>query len=127
MRTTPMNRTPALAACIAAAILLACQTASAQTTRPTTLAAAARPYGAQAREVQAYVQQTFWDANRGVYVKTPKERTPDYVWREGAACSALVAAVRHEPKTYRPVLAKFFQSLDAYWDAKAPIPAYEPA
>ena len=75
----------------------------------------------------AYVQKTFWDESKGLYVKAGNDRTPDYVWREAAAFSALVAAARNEPKTYRPVLAKFFRSLDSYWDAKAPVPGYEPA
>jgi Glycosyl hydrolase family 76 len=84
-------------------------------------------YGPQAREVMAYVQKTFWDPAKGLYTKTAQDRTPDYVWREAAAFSALVGAARHEPQTYRPILAQFFRALDTYWDTNAPIPAYEPA
>jgi uncharacterized protein YyaL (SSP411 family) len=84
-------------------------------------------YEAKAAEVTAYLQRTFWDEGRGVYVKTTKDRTPDYVWREAAAFSVLTAAARHDPRTYRPLLARFFKALDAYWDTKTAIPAYEPA
>jgi hypothetical protein len=127
-----MRQTPPRAACAAAAIagaavlLLACRGARAADHA----AAATQPagqYGPQAREVTAHLQKTFWDADRKLYVKAADDRTPDYVWREAAACSALVGAARHEPETYRPILLTFFRSLDQYWDAKAPIPAYEPA
>lgn len=84
-------------------------------------------YGPEAREVMDYVQKTFWDANAGWYTRAAGDKTPDYVWRQAAAFSAVVSAARHEPKTYLPVLHKFFHSLDKYWDSKVPIPAYEPA
>ena len=84
-------------------------------------------YGAQARQVMEHIQKTFWDSAKGIYTKTAQDRTPDYVWRQAAAFSALLGAARHEPQTYRPILARFFQALDVYWDAKVPIPAYEPA
>jgi uncharacterized protein YyaL (SSP411 family) len=84
-------------------------------------------HGAQARQVMDYIQKTFWDPAKGIYTKTAQDRTPDYVWREAAAFSALVGAARHEPQTYRPILALFFRGLEAYWDAKVPIPAYEPS
>ena len=115
--------TALLAACVA--ILLGCGPAwgeSAPAPRE-----GDKRYGAEAREVMAYLQRTFWDADGGVYVKGDKDRTPDYVWREAAAFSARVGAARHEPATYGPVLRKCFKSLDAYWDSKAPTPAYEPA
>jgi hypothetical protein len=75
----------------------------------------------------AYLQKTYWDATRGVYTKSARDRTPDYVWREAAAFSALAGASRHDPQTYRPVMDRFFRSLDQYWDTKTPVPAYEPA
>ena len=86
-----------------------------------------RIYGKQASEVMAYFQKTFWDADRGLYVKSDKDRKPDYIWREAAAFSALTAAARHEPATYRPLLGRYFKSLDVYWDTKTAIPAYEPS
>jgi hypothetical protein len=84
-------------------------------------------YAAEAREVMADFQQTFFDPTRGVYMKSVSDRSPDYVWRQAAAFSALVAATRHEPHTYGPIMARFFHALDQYWDTKTPIPAYEPA
>ena len=114
-----MSWNSVIAAC--AAFLLICSPALAQPGAP------AGQYDTEAREVMAYLQKTFWDPGKGVYVKAANDRTPDYVWREAAAFSALVSAVRHEPGEYKPIMSRHFHGLDAYWDAKAPIPAYEPA
>lgn len=84
-------------------------------------------YLVEAKEVTDYTQKTFWDAKRAVYVKSPTDRTPDYIWRQAAMFSALVGAARYEPQTYRPIMSQFFHGMEAYWDTKAPIPAYEPA
>jgi hypothetical protein len=121
MRNTAMIF-PVLTASLA--ILSVCQLATSQTTKP---AQPPHDYGAEAREVMASFQKTFWDPQRGVYVKSSKDRTPDYVWRQAAAFSALVGAARNEPRVYGPIMNRCFHSLDAYWDFKAPIPAYEPA
>jgi predicted alpha-1,6-mannanase (GH76 family) len=100
---------------------------------PTPSAPAVGRYGAAARAVTAHLQKTFYDPTRGFYVKAAPEASPspgnrkaDDVWRQAAAISVLTAAARHEPRTYRPLLDKTFRSLDAFWDAKVPIPAYEP-
>ncbi|HEX8910967.1 MAG TPA: glycoside hydrolase family 76 protein [Humisphaera sp.] len=85
------------------------------------------PYGAAAREVTSHLQKTFYDPARGFYVKAANDRSPDYVWRQAAAVAALVGAARHDPTTYRPVLDRTFRGLDAFWDAKAAVPGYEPA
>lgn len=90
-------------------------------------AAPAPNYAAQAREVTEHLQKVFYDPRTGVYVKTPKDRTPDYIWRQAAVFSAFVAAARHEPAVYRPVMMKYFHALDKYWDTKTAIPAYEPS
>jgi hypothetical protein len=87
----------------------------------------AADYAAEASEVMEHVQKTFWDAARSIYTKSAEDRTPDYVWRQAAAFSALLGAARHEPETYLRILAAHFHGLEAYWDAKAPIPGYEPA
>ncbi|HSU53561.1 MAG TPA: glycoside hydrolase family 76 protein [Candidatus Dormibacteraeota bacterium] len=84
-------------------------------------------YAAEGLQVMQHVQQTFWDPTKSIYTKAPQDRTADYVWRQAAAFSALLGAARHEPATYRPLLDQHFHGLDAYWDAKAPIPGYEPA
>lgn len=109
---------------VCAAMFSFCRAASAERTRETD---ESNHYSAEAREVMSHFQQTFFDPARGVYVKNATDHTPDYVWRQAAAFSALVGATRHEPQTYGPIMSRFFHSLDAYWDAKAPIPAYEPA
>jgi hypothetical protein len=84
-------------------------------------------YGSEAREVMEHIQKTFWDPKTGVYIKSAKDRTPDYIWRQAAVFSAMVGAARNEPRTYLPLLGKFFHALDIYWDTKVPIPAYEPS
>jgi hypothetical protein len=84
-------------------------------------------YADEATQVMEHVQKTFWDPARSVYTKTAQDHTPDYVWRQAAAFSALLGAARHDPATYRPILATHFHGLEAYWDTKAPIPGYEPA
>jgi hypothetical protein len=88
---------------------------------------AAGKYGPEAREVMAYVQKTFWDPKTNLYCRAAGDSRPDYIWREAAAFSALVGAARHEPAIYRPPLAKHFAAMNSYWDAKAPVPGYEPA
>lgn len=82
---------------------------------------------AQARQIMDYVQKTFWNPTNGWYNKTAQDRTPDYVWRQAAAFSALVAAARYEPATWLPILNRHFHSLDKFWDTKSSIPGYEPA
>jgi len=85
------------------------------------------PNASWAREVTEYTRHTFFDSRSGVYLRSLSERKPDYVWRQAVMFSALVAADRSDPKTYRPVLNEYFAALDAYWDAKVEIPGYEPA
>ena len=89
--------------------------------------APAGQYAAEAREVTAYLQKTFWDDARNLYVRDAKDRKLDYVWRQAAGFSVLVAAARHDPQTYTPLLRKHFKAMDSYWDTKVKIPAYEPA
>lgn len=84
-------------------------------------------YGSEAREVTAYIQRTFWDPRTGLYIRSVEDPKPDYVWREAAMFSALVGAARHEPRIYGPPLTKLFAAMNVYWDAKAPVPGYEPA
>jgi hypothetical protein len=84
-------------------------------------------YASEASQVMEYVQKTFWDPAKSVYTKTAQDRTPDYVWRQAAAFSALLGAARHDPATYQTIVTQQFHGLEAYWDAKAPIPGYEPA
>jgi uncharacterized protein YyaL (SSP411 family) len=88
-------------------------------------------WGREAREASDYVQRTFWDERAGLYRPSspadpdPKTLPYDFMWANGVQFSALVAAARHEPERYRPVLERFFQGLDRYWDRRAPVPAYD--
>jgi len=116
-----MNRR-AIAICVTAMFLFSQSPARAAGTP-----AAPGQYGTEAREVTEYFQKTFRDARTGLYIRSAADPKPDYIWRQAAAFSVLVGAARHEPKTYRPLLAKYFTALDAYWDTKVAIPAYEPA
>jgi uncharacterized protein YyaL (SSP411 family) len=83
-------------------------------------------FAGDAREVMSYIQKTFWDRRTGLYAHSTTERRPDAMWGNGVMFSALVAAAKQEPKAYRPILSRFFASLNRYWDSKAPIPGYEP-
>jgi rhamnogalacturonyl hydrolase YesR len=82
-------------------------------------------YGAAARDVMDDLQKNFYDAGTGLYMRSDTERSPDYMWANGVVFSALVGAARHDPKTYRPIMDKFYVAMDGYWDAKAAIPGYE--
>ena len=53
---------------------------------------AAIQYADEARQVMEHVQKTFWDPARSIYTKTSQDRTPDYVWRQASAFSALLSA-----------------------------------
>src|SRR5216117_1355213 len=46
-------------------------------------------YADEARQVIEHVQKTFWDPAKSIYLKSAQDRTPDYVWRQAAAFSAL--------------------------------------
>lgn len=80
-----------------------------------------------ARTVSASIQEHFYNPDTGLYARGLEDRQPDFMWGNGVMFSALVAAARNEPETYRPVLDRFFDAMDRYWDDKAPIPGYEPA
>ncbi len=83
-------------------------------------------FAAAAREVIAHVQKTYWNPKTGLYLHSTEKREVEAMWGNGIVFSALVAGAREEPGTYKPVLTRFFGSLDQYWDAKAKIPGYEP-
>jgi hypothetical protein len=84
-------------------------------------------YAQHAREVTEHIQKTFFDPRTGVYLKSLTQRKPDYVWLQSVMFSALAAAARSDPATYRPLLDKYFTALDGYWDTKVKIPGYEAA
>lgn len=84
-------------------------------------------YQAKALEVTGFIQQNLCDPRTGLYFQSTKNHQIDFMWGNGITFSALVAATRYQPETYRPVLDRFFAAMDRYWDQKAPIPGYEPA
>jgi len=91
------------------------------------LAGEPNPYASRAREVTEHIQRTFFDPRSGVYLKSLTIQKPDYIWLQSVMFSNLVAAARSNPKTYRPVLDKYFVALDGYWDREVKIPGYEAA
>jgi uncharacterized protein YyaL (SSP411 family) len=105
--------------------------AASSDTRPAATAPATQAsppaYLERAHEVSQYIQETFWDERAGLYKRSTSDARPDFMWPNGVAFSSLVAAARHAPRDYRPVLDRFFTALNAYWDANAKVPGYEPA
>jgi hypothetical protein len=79
-----------------------------------------------ANEVTTHIQKTYYHPDTGLYDHSTTKREPEAMWGNGVMFSALVGAARHDPQTYKPILSKFFDAMDAYWDAKAKIPGYEP-
>jgi len=84
-------------------------------------------YQSQASEVMKYIQDNFYDRNTGLYHHAPTDSHAEFMWGNGVMFPALVGACRYEPDTYLPVMARFFKSMDRYWDSKAKPPGYEPA
>ena len=83
-------------------------------------------YGARAREVAEEIQRDFWNPQTGLYSEKPGGKDPAVIWAGGVMFSALVGAARNDPGHYGPVMRKYFQALDAYWDRKQPLAGYEP-
>ncbi len=105
---------PKSAAWIAAAFLIS----------PSGLRAAS--YAEEAAEVSARIERDFWMPKRNLYSMEAGGGEPDHLWGAGVMFSAVVAAARHDPH-YKSVLPKFFKGLDAFWDAEANVPGYEPS
>jgi len=80
-----------------------------------------------AKTVTASIQKAFYNEKTGLYAQTLDNREPEFMWGNGIMFSALVAAARHEPGVYRPLMDRFFGAMDRYWDAKAKVPGYEPS
>ncbi len=83
-------------------------------------------YGARAREVTEEIQRDFWNPQTGLYAGKPGAKNPDVIWAGGVMFSALVGASRNDPAHYRPLMKKYFDALDGYWDRKQPLGGYEP-
>ncbi|MEK7952961.1 glycoside hydrolase family 76 protein [Luteolibacter soli] len=79
----------------------------------------------QATEVMASIQKNFYDRKSGLYASKSGGKDPELIWGSGVMFSAVVGAARND-KQYRPVMRKFFDGLEGYWDLKVKIPGYEP-
>ncbi len=88
---------------------------------------AAPSFALRAKTVTDSIQKTFLLEKTNLYARSTEHREPEFMWGNGVMFSALVAAARHDPATYRPAMERFFTAMDRYWDAKAKIPGYEPA
>jgi Glycosyl hydrolase family 76 len=49
----------------------------------------------------------------------------DFMWGNGVAFSMLVGAARASPAKYQPILSRFFDGLEGYWDTRADVPGYD--
>lgn len=78
----------------------------------TTQRATAAPFLAAAREVTQHIQRNYWDPKTGLYATSLDDRKPDAMWGNGVMFSSLAAAAKHEPRVYRPILSRFFDSLE---------------
>src|SRR5688572_33228715 len=97
-------------------VLLAIGSDLAGAATPRTGRSAARPScRAAAQEVTQHIQKNYWDPKRGLYAHSLDDRRPAAMWGNGIMFSALVAAAKHEPRAYRPIMSRFFESLDRYW------------
>ena len=83
-------------------------------------------YRARAQEVTDEIQRDFWNPQTGRYSEKPGDKNPAVVWSGGVMFSALIGAARNDQERYRPVLRKFFDALEGYWDRKQPLGGYEP-
>ena len=86
-------------------------------------------YRRQAEATQEFIQRALWDPKahryRPAIPPAPRALPYDFMWGNGVAFSALVGGARLDPAKYRPLVAAFFEGLEAYWDKDAPIPAYD--
>lgn len=93
---------------------------------PATLAGGVN-YAEAAAEVTREMETAFSLGASGLYARSRTDREPEFMWGNGVAFSALVAAARHDPERYRARLDRFFVAMDGYWDTHAPVPGYEPS
>lgn len=84
------------------------------------------PSAVRAAEVMDQIQKNFWDDRRNLYFTAIDRHDPDMIWGNGVMFSALVGGSRHDMR-YRPVMGRFFEAMNGYWDDKARIPGFEPA
>lgn len=114
--------------CTALIVLLFADRATADpSSQPTIDPLAAPNYASAAREVMDHIQTTFLLPDDGLYAHSVTDRKPEFMWGNGILFSALLGAARHDPQTYTPTVARFFKSMDRYWDTLDTRPGYEPS
>src|SRR5687767_8072635 len=118
---------PVFAVLMLATLGIASSAASAQAAKATLLPTTRPGYRGAAEAVTQDIETNFSLGRRGLYAHSRTDRSPDFMWGNGIQFAALLAAARHDPKTYGPIRDRFFTAMDAYWDTKAPIPGYEPS
>jgi hypothetical protein len=86
-------------------------------------------YEIRALDVMGGIQKNFRDESKGVYRESlpPKPQKPAFMWSCGVQFSSLVGAVRKHPEKYEPILERFFDNMDRYWDASHEPPGYSAA
>lgn len=94
-----------------------------------TTATANENYRKKAEEISAVIQRDFYVPSEGLYRHAlPREANElpyDFMWGNGVQFTNLVAATKHNPEVYRPVLYAFAKGLRRYWDTDAPIPGFD--
>jgi hypothetical protein len=80
----------------------------------------------EALEITEDIHRKHWMPRVQRYSNKPGSNQADAVWGAGVMFSALVGAARHEPAKFKPLVAKFYDGLEGYWDKQAKIQAYEP-
>src|SRR5918993_5450164 len=55
-----------------------------------------------AEEVTRHIQAKYWDEKTALYAHSTTDGNAEAMWGNGVMFSALVAAAKHEPQTYRP-------------------------
>src|SRR5438132_8547537 len=68
-----------------------------------------------AQEVIQHIQSTYYDPRTGLYIHDLQKREPEAMWGNGVMFSALVAAAKHDARTYGPIMTRFFTAMDGYW------------
>src|SRR5215471_4594656 len=61
-------------------------------------------YRKLAAEVSQSLQKNFFEPSTGFYRESTEKNQSSFVWPGGVMFSSLVAAARHDPQTYRPLL-----------------------
>ena len=80
----------------------------------------------QAIEVTEDIHRKHWMPKVQRYSNKPGSNQADAVWGAGVMFSAIVGATRHEPAKFKPILGKFYDGLEGYWDKQSKLRAYEP-